>query len=68
VFLSAWNFDETPDELEPDDDSSDDDQFQLRVHPESDDDETLIEEYDPESNDLALPDDIRRLLVKKMDE
>jgi hypothetical protein len=57
VFLSAWNFDETLDEPEPDDDSSDDNEFELRVHWESDDDDTWIEECDPESNDFALPDD-----------
>jgi hypothetical protein len=56
VFLSAWNFDETADELEPDDNSFDNDEFELRVHSESDDD-TWIEECDPENNDFALPDD-----------
>jgi hypothetical protein len=29
VFLSTWNFDETPDKLEADDDSSDGDEFKL---------------------------------------
>jgi hypothetical protein len=56
MFLSAWNFDETPDELEPDDNSSDDDQFDLRVHSESDDKDTWTEECNTESDDLVIPD------------
>jgi hypothetical protein len=57
VFLSAWNFGETPDELEPDDDSSHDDGFEPRANSESDDDDTWIEECNTESNDLVIPAD-----------
>jgi hypothetical protein len=57
VFLSTWNFDETPDKLEADDDSSDGDEFKLWVYSESDDDDTWIEECDTESDDLLIPDD-----------
>jgi hypothetical protein len=40
VFSSVWNFGETSNELEPDDDSSHDDEFEPRANSESDDDDT----------------------------
>jgi hypothetical protein len=52
VFLSSWNFDETPDQLEPDDVSADDDEFELRVHSESDDDDMWIEDCDTEADEF----------------
>jgi hypothetical protein len=53
----AWNFDEMPDELEPSANSSDDEEFHPRVHSDSDDDNTRIEECNTESDDLIIPDD-----------
>jgi hypothetical protein len=57
VFLLVWNFNGTLNELEPDDDSSDDGKFELRLHSENDDADTWIEECNTESNDLVVPDD-----------
>jgi hypothetical protein len=57
VFLSVWNFNETPNELEPDDDSSNDGELQRRFHSENDDANTWIEEYNTKSDDLVVPDD-----------
>jgi hypothetical protein len=52
VFFSSWNFDESPDELEPDDDSTDDDEFELQLHSERDDDHTWTEDCGIEGDEF----------------
>jgi hypothetical protein len=57
VFLSVWNFNKIPNELKPDDDSSADGEFELRLYSENDDADTWIEECNTENDDLVIPDD-----------